>query len=66
MVSCPVGSQIVPGLCLGPWFLGGRCVVFYGAVRQPFLIVLVFFIYVAVCVLDEGVVKFAPMIVMIV
>jgi hypothetical protein len=35
-------------------------------VRQPFLIVLVFFIYVAVCVLDEGVVKFAPMIVMIV
>ena len=34
--------------------------------RQLFLIVLVFFIYVAVCVLDEGVVMFAPMIVMIV
>jgi hypothetical protein len=35
-------------------------------VRQLFLIVLVFFIYVAVCVLAKGVVMFAPMIVMIV
>ncbi len=34
--------------------------------RQLFLIVLVFSIYVAVCVLGEGVVIFAPMIVMIV
>ncbi len=66
IVPCPVGSQIVPGLCLGPWFLDGRCVVFHGAVRQFFLVVLVFFIYVTVCVLDEGVVMFAPMIVMIV
>jgi hypothetical protein len=45
--------------------LDGRCVVFHGAVRQFFLVVLVFFIYVAVCVLDEGVVLFAPMSVMI-
>jgi hypothetical protein len=65
IVPCPVGSQVVPGLCLGPWFLDGRCVVFHGAVRQFFLVVLVFFIYVTVCVLDEGVVMFAPMIVMI-
>ncbi len=41
-----------------------RC--FHGAVRQLFLIVLVLFIYVAVCVLDEGVFMFALMIVMIV
>jgi hypothetical protein len=34
--------------------------------RQLFLIVPVFSIYIAVCVLGEGVVMFAPMIVMIV